>query len=141
MSMSEAQTSRFSCAANMMIENARPAKWVDGYLSYTVLGLWKPYERWLARRNGGLAVGGRITFDTKRFTLKANAANRLFNEGDLSFSIETSDILGCSASPGFLSGKLDLSTATGVYRFRCWSAKEKAEVVSREVNMKHLDRL
>ena len=78
---------------------------------------------------GGLWVGGRVTLTDSNVVFAPNAVNRAVHTGPLDISIPLTEISHVESLPGFVTKIVEIRTAGGVLKVRCWGAPALATAI------------
>jgi len=92
----------------------------------TIAGFKKMY--------GGLWVGGTAVLTEEAVAFQPNLVNKLVHMQDYSLRIPLSDITAVENRDGFLTKIINIKTAKGTLRIRCFGAPAFAELIDKETH-------
>ncbi|WP_299975679.1 hypothetical protein [uncultured Pseudoteredinibacter sp.] len=121
-------------ACNFLIENAKEDLSIAGEIA-DIAGVdfdEKIVEAVLAKyknKYGGLWVGGTVYLTEEGLRFSPNGLNELFHKGDNSLSILFTHMNSIELENGFFTKIIRISTAFGVFKFRCYGAKKFIEII------------
>ena len=90
--------------------------------------------RLMGKAMGGLWVGGRVTLTSTHLTFGPNRLSANLNEGEVSFAVALADIRSVETRLGVGTSIVEVRTADGRARFRCWRATAFAEKIRAAVS-------
>jgi hypothetical protein len=103
-----------------IVPDTRLNAWADGYLKRGTFGLANAFLNWMARRGGGLWVGGAVCISDSEIRFTANALNRAVQDGDLTLVIRPVDVQTVSKRFGVLTSIVDVVAGERRSSFRCF---------------------
>jgi hypothetical protein len=106
---------------NAFIPNAIPSRHIGGAAE-------RELQR-LLKKHGGLWVGGKVTIDPGGLTFTPNGMNAALHEELETVHISLTDIRSARRRFGWLTGIVEVEHNEGLFKFRCFGAKQVAETL------------